>query len=89
MAQRCGNQQIKSQLDCSEDNDAYVRHTGHRLWWPAAARKRSSVEHVKNMLLIHQIVRDEFGEEHIKFRSLLESMLKVDPQERLSATECL
>lgn len=41
------------------------------------------------MLLIHEIVLDSFGTEHQEFKELLEFMLKIDPNHRPSAKECL
>lgn len=44
---------------------------------------------VIDMLTLDQIVRDEFGEDHVNFKNLLKQMLKIDPRERLNASTCL
>jgi serine/threonine protein kinase len=44
---------------------------------------------VQNMLTLDQIIRDEWGEEHVQFKSLIKSMLKVDPLKRPSPADCL
>jgi serine/threonine protein kinase len=41
------------------------------------------------MLLLDEIMPDEFGFQHVQLRDLLKFMLKIDPKERPSASECL
>lgn len=41
------------------------------------------------MQILDQIIRDEFGDEHIVFKQFLEDMLKIDPKVRPSASVCL
>jgi serine/threonine protein kinase len=41
------------------------------------------------MLLLDDIIKDDFGVEHLYFKELLKFMPKIDPNQRLSANECL
>jgi len=41
------------------------------------------------MLLLDDIISDKWGEQHRMFKDLLKFMLKIDPEERPSATDCL
>ena len=41
------------------------------------------------MLLLEDFILDEFGEDHSQFKSLLKYMLKIDPKQRPSASQCL
>ena len=90
MAKRCGNE-IKYQLHRrgTPDEESYVRSKGMRLRWPAAARSATSRDDVKDMLMLDTIIRDEWGEDHRMFKDLLKMMLKVDPRDRPSASQCL
>lgn len=47
------------------------------------------MRHVSEMLLLDDLVKDEWGPEHTEFKSLLKLMLRMDPKERPSASECL
>ena len=91
MAQNCHAFHIKShlQLNGDREEEASVASKGRRLRWPAAARSQQSAQNVRNMLLLQDIMRDEFGQQHSQLRSLLQFMLKIDPYERPSASECL
>ena len=66
-----------------------IERTKRRLRWPQAARKQQSVKHVEEMLLFDDIIKDDFGQDHINFKELLKFMLKLDPNKRPSASECL
>jgi len=41
------------------------------------------------MLLLDDIISDKWGEQHRMFKDLLKFMLKIDPAERPSASDCL
>jgi serine/threonine protein kinase len=41
------------------------------------------------MLLCEDIILDSFGPEHTQFRELVKFMLKIDPNERPTASQCL
>jgi len=41
------------------------------------------------MLLLDDIILPEFGKEHEQLKDLLKFMLKIDPNVRPSATDCL
>jgi len=41
------------------------------------------------MLTLDDIILDEFGEDHILLKSLIKSMLIIDPYKRPSASSCL
>ena len=60
-----------------------------RLRWPAASLRASSRQAVSNMLMLDDIINDKWGEQHRMFKDLLRFMLKIDPKERPSASECL
>jgi hypothetical protein len=59
------------------------------LRWPAAAKDKESERRVRTMLLLDDIILDEFGAEHIAFKDLLKSMLVIDHSKRPSANSCL
>jgi serine/threonine protein kinase len=73
--------------DCEEE--AYVKSKGKRLRWPAAAKSQQSVKNVREMLLLEEILQTDYGPQHVQLRELLMYMLKIDPNERPSASECL
>lgn len=91
MARRCGNDEIKRQLHRagSAEEEQYVKNKRMRLRWPAAALRSSSRTAVTHMLLLDDIICDKWGEIHVAFKDLLKYMLKIDPRERPSASECL
>ena len=60
-----------------------------RLRWPAAARTKQSAKNVKDMLMLDDIMLNEFGPQHVQFKELIKFMMKIDPYERPSASECL
>ena len=39
--------------------------------------------------MLDDIIYDKWGEKHRMFKDLLKYMLKIDPKERPSATDCL
>jgi serine/threonine protein kinase len=41
------------------------------------------------MLLLDAIMLNEFGPQHVQFKDLIKFMMKIDPFERPSASECL
>jgi serine/threonine protein kinase len=41
------------------------------------------------MLILDDIILNDFGPNHIQFRNLLQFMLRIDPNERPSASDCL
>ncbi len=47
------------------EEEFYVKNRGKRLRWPAAARSQQSVKNVKDMLLLDEIMPDEFGLQHV------------------------
>jgi len=51
MAEKCSNQKIKSELELTR-SDSQIAFSGHRLRWPAAAKKRDSENHVHRMLVL-------------------------------------
>jgi hypothetical protein len=59
------------------------------LRWPSAARTKQSAKNVKDMLLLDDIMLNEFGPQHVQFKDLIKFMMKIDPYERPSASECL
>ena len=61
----------------------------NRLKWPQAAKNNESVRRVREMLLLDNIILDEFGPEHQSLKVLLNFMLKIDHKKRPTATECL
>ena len=95
MALKCNNELVRGYLDCSSkySEDDVMVGTGMksegRLKWPQAARKRESVTHVEQMLLLEDIIPDEHGAEHVQFRDMLKQMLVIDPVKRPTASEIL
>lgn len=47
------------------------------------------MKNVKDMKLLDEIFLTEFGQQHVQLKDLLQFMLKIDPYERPSASECL
>lgn len=84
MRQNCANLQIERHL--VNGNDERVQS---RLRWPAAAKDKESERRVRTMLLLDDIILDEFGPEHIAFKQLLKSMLVIDHNKRPNAEMCL
>lgn len=91
MAQNCYAEHIKAHLHTTGDrnDEANVSKQQKRLRWPSAARSQQSIQNVRDMLLLEDIMPDKFGQSHSQLRSLLKFMLKIDPYERPSASESL
>ena len=62
---------------------------GIRLRWPAASKSAASRISVKNMPMLDELMRDEWGEDHRLLKDLLRMMLTIDPRQRPSASQCL
>ena len=91
MARCCGNHEIRRQLHRRGDleEEQYVKNKGMRLRWPAASPSAESRSAVKNMLMLDTIIDDKWGEDHRMLKDLLIMMLKIDPHDRPSASQCL
>jgi len=53
------------------------------------AESSESIRRVKQMLLLDDIILDEFGADHVPFKNLITSMLVIDRDSRPTATDCL
>jgi hypothetical protein len=63
MAKQSHAQAIIPQLHMRGDREEelYVKSRGKRLRWPTAAKSQQSIKNVRDMLLLDEIVRSEFG----------------------------
>ena len=86
MAFNCSNVQIQRNLNTySVKNNPQQ----NRLQWPSAAKNNESVRRVRDMLLLDNIIPDDFGPEHTSLKELLNFMLIIDHKKRPTASECL
>ena len=72
MCSDCGNNSIQRHLNVNKNE------TGPRLRWPSSIKNAESDRRVKQMLLLDDIILDEFGPDHIALKNLLKYMLVVD-----------
>ena len=67
----------------------YVKTKQMRLRWPAAATRSSTRHNVEYFNTLDKLIDDRWGQMHLLFKDFLKFMLKIDPQKRPSASECL
>jgi len=61
MVEKCQANKISRYFKTQDEVD----HSGKRLRWPQAAQNNESIKHVEDMLLLDDIIKDEFGTEHV------------------------
>ena len=66
MAQTCSNKSLEKYLFYSgeSEEEEAVAQRGHRVKWPESARKHDSVRHLREMLLIQDIIENSYGPEY-------------------------
>jgi serine/threonine protein kinase len=91
IAKKCHVDSINKHLlnSGSARDESQVAEKGMRFKWPEAARNEESILRVQEMVTIDQFVLEEFGADHLQFKSLLKYMLNVCPEERPTASLCL
>jgi len=60
-----------------------------RVDWPHGKRRESSYKSWQKMKTLEQLVQSDYNAYHKEFLDLLQVMMKVDPNERPTARECL
>jgi len=60
-----------------------------RIDWPRVQRKNSSHQSWQKMRTLDKLVQHQHNRYHKAFLDLLEMMMKIDPEDRPTARECL
>jgi hypothetical protein len=70
------------------DGGTGVQHE-MRIDWPAVKRREGSLLSWQKMKTLDQLVQHEFNHHHRAFLDLVQFMMKVDPDARPNARQCL